>query len=255
MLTFRELAWAAYVYAIATKGDRAYWEVEKSRKLLDDFVRAPRVCDLKRIEEVVVGQFLNRWGLCMIPGKKGQGIAGGIERELERLDTAERDSLCGLSIADVGDGGLSNSCAGRIVELYDTLCSIDGCGPTVVSKILFLLFPKLFVMWDGAIRHHWKNREPPIRTEDGKGYVTFLDRMGEMAKRVCDDYTETLGRRDRPEDYLSRGLYAEPKTKTLAKYLDEYGWMRITIIGAIQPQDMLSEVFPPRKWLTTLAHS
>lgn len=35
MLTFGELAWAAYIYAIVTQGDKAYWKVEQSRKLID----------------------------------------------------------------------------------------------------------------------------------------------------------------------------------------------------------------------------
>ena len=253
MLTFRELAWAAYVYAIVTKGDKAHWKVEESREFIDGLVRVPGGCGLEKIEEVVVMQFLNDWGRCRIPGYKTQGIASGIAHELEKLDRADREALCALSIVDVGAGRLSKERAGRIVKLYDNLSLINGCGPTVVSKILFVLFPKLFVMWDGAIRAHWKSSEPLIPTEDRRGYVTFLDRMGEMAKSVCDDYAETLGRRDRPEDYLSHGLYVEPKT--LAKYLDEYGWMKITIIGAIPPQDVPSDLFPPPEWLTTLAHS
>jgi len=255
MLTFGELAWAAYIYAIVTKGDKAYWKVEEWREFIDGFVRVPGGSDLEKIEEVVVMQFLNDWGRCRIPGYKTQEIASGIAHELEKLDPADREALSALSIVDVGAGRLSENRVGRIVKLYDDLRLIDGCGPTVVSKILFILFPKLFVMWDGFIRNHWRSSELPIPTDDGKGYVAFLDRMGDMARGVSDDYRETLGRRDRPEDYLSRTLYAEPKTKTLAKYLDEYGWMKITIIGAIPPQDMLSDLFPPPEWLTSLAHS
>lgn len=255
MLTFRELAWAAYVYAIVTKGDRAYWKIEESREFIDSLVRVPGGSDLEKIEEVVVKQFLNDWGRCRIPGYKTQGIASGIAHELEKLDRADREALCALSIVDVGAGRFSKERAGRIVKLYDNLSLINGCGPTVVSKILFVLFPRLFVMWDGFIRDHLKTCRQVIRTDDGDGYVAFLRHHGgKMAKEVIDDYRATLGRTDRPEDYLSRTLYAEPKTKTLAKYLDEYGWMKITNLGEIGQQDMPSDLFPPPEWLTALSH-
>ena len=260
MLKFSELAWAAYIYAIVTQGDKVYWEVEQSRKLIDDFVRAPRsskIEEIRGIESVVVEQFLNRWGRCRISSKKTSRIAGEIVKKLKSLEAAELDSLCALSIGDVGAGRLSNNCAGRVVKLYDDFCSIDGCGPTVVSKILFVLFPKLFVMWDGAIRDRLKMKpgESPIRTDDGEGYLAYLRLRGQMAKSVSDDFRDTLVQTGNPEDYLSCRLYAKGKTKTLAKYLDEYGWIKITNIGAIAKQDMPSDLFPPPEWLTALAHS
>lgn len=249
MLTFGELAWAAYIYAIVTQGDKAYWKVEQSRKLIDGFVRAPRGSDLEKIEEVVVEQFLNGWGLCRIPEGKMRGIANGIAHELEKLDAVERDSLSRLSIGDIGAGRLSDKSATRIKNLYDALRCIDGCGPTVVSKILFVLFPKLFMMWDWPIRDCLKTGEPPILTDDGEGYVAFLHFGGKMAKGVSDDYRGTLSQSDTPEDYLSCRLNAQGKTKTLAKYLDEYLWIKITKIGEI------AHLFPPPEWLTTLARS
>jgi len=255
MLTFGELAWAAYIYAIVTQGDKAYWKVDQSRNLIDGFVRAPRGSDLEKIEEVVVRWFLNGWGLCRIPGHKVRGIASGIADELGKLDAAEREVLSALSIGDVGAGRLSDKYATRVKNLYNALSFIDGCGATVVSKILFVLFPKLFLMWDWPIRDYLRGSEPPIPTDNGQGYVTFLRCGGEMAKSVSDDFRDTLGQRDTPEDYLSGQLYARGKTKTLAKYLDEYLWIKITNIGAIAEQDMPSDLFPPPEWLTALVHS
>jgi len=249
MLTFGELAWAAYIYAIVTQGDKAYWKVEQSRKLIDGFVRAPRGSDLEKIEEVVVEQFLNGWGLCRIPEGKMRGIANGIAHELEKLDAVERDSLSRLSIGDIGAGRLSDKSATRIKNLYDALRCIDGCGPTVVSKILFVLFPKLFIMWDGPIRNYLRSSEQPMRKDESEGYVVFLHFGGKMAKGVSDDYRGTLSQSDTPEDYLSCRLNAQGKTKTLAKYLDEYLWIKITKIGEI------GHLFPPPEWLTTLARS
>jgi len=255
MLTFGELAWAAYIYAIVTQGDKAYWKVEQSRKLIDDFVRAPTSSRTREIESVVVEQFLNRWGGCRISSKKTSRIAGQLVKTLKSLEAAGIHSLSTLSIGDVGAGRLSDKSATRTKNLYDALRCIDGCGPTVVSKILFVLFPKLFMMWDWPIRDCLKTGEPPILTDDGEGYVAFLHFGGKMAKSVSDDYRDTLGQSDTPEDYLSCRLYAKGKTKTLAKYLDEYNWIKITNIGEIAEQDMPSFLFPPPEWLTTLARS
>jgi len=255
MLTFGELAWAAYIYAIVTQGDKAYWKVEQERKFIDDFVRAPTSSRINQVETVVVERFLNRWGGCRISSKKTSRIASQIVKQLKILEAADLDSLSALSIRDVGAGRLSGNSATRIKNLYDALCSIHGCGPTVVSKILYILFPELFLMWDGPIREYLRNTEKPISRDDGEGYVAFLRHHGgQMAKGVSDDYRDTWGRKDRPEGYLSRRLYAEPRTKTLAKYLDEYQWTRITNIDQIDEEDMPFDVFPPPAWLTSLAH-
>lgn len=163
---------------------------------------------------------------------------------MRELGTAQRNSLGALSIRDVAAGRLSEDTATRIKNLYDAIRSIDRCGPTVVSKILFVLFPKLCMMWDGPIREHWGT------TDNGQGYVGFLRHpSAEMAKSV------SLGRRDRPEDYVSRRLYAEGKRKTLAKYLDEYLWIKITNIDQIDEHDMPFDLLPPPEWLTSLPHS
>jgi len=256
MVTFGELAWAAYIYAIVTQGDKAYWKVEQERKFIDDFVRAPTSSKINRVESVVVERFLNRWGGCRISSEKTSRIAGEMVKQLKTLEAADLDSLSALSIGDVGAGRLSDNCATRIKNLYDALLSIDGCGPTVVSKILFVLFPKLCMMWDGFIRDHLKNCQQPIQRDDGQGYVAFLRHHGgKMARSVSGDYRDTSGQKDRPEDYLSRRLYTKRKRKTLAKYLDEYLWIKITNIGQIEEQDMPPDRFPPPDWLTALTHS
>jgi len=255
MLTFGELAWAAYIYAIVTQGDKAYWKVEQERKFIDDFVRAPTSSKINQVESVVVERFLNRWGGCRISSEKTSRIAGEIVKQLKTLEAADLDSLSALSIGDVGAGRLSDNCATRIKNLYDALLSIDGCGPTVVSKILFVLFPKLFVMWDWPIRRYVRSSKWPIATDDAEGYVAFLHLGGQMAKSVSDDFRDTVGGRDRPEDYLSCRLYADGKTKTLAKYLDEYLWIRITNIGEIDEQYMPFDLLPPPEWLAALARS
>lgn len=256
MLTFRELAWAAYVYAVVTKGDKNYWEVEAQRRRIDDFVKAPSQSDLDMIKEVVIRQFLNDWGRCRIPEVKVGRIASEIEHELERLDAAEREALSALSIRDVGADRLSDSTAARIKNLYDAIDDIDGCGPTVVSKILFVLFPKLCMMWDGFIRDHLKTCQQPIRRDDGQGYVCFLHHCGEeMARSVSDHFRTILGQSDTPEDYLSSRLYPGKQRKTLAKYLDEYLWIKITNIDQIDEHDMPFDLLPPPKWLTSLPHS
>lgn len=46
-----------------------------------------------------------------------------------------------------------------IIVIYVRLCSIPYLGgPTTLSKILHLLNPEIFVMWDGKIRDGYKKR-------------------------------------------------------------------------------------------------
>jgi len=121
MLTFGELAWAAYIYAIVTQGDKAYWKVEQERRFIDDFIRAPTSFRIKEVESVVVEQFLNRWGGCRISSEKTSRIASQIVKQLKILEAADLDSLSALSIRDVGAARLSGNSATRIKNLYDAL--------------------------------------------------------------------------------------------------------------------------------------
>jgi len=110
-----------------------------------------------------------------------------------------------------------------IKEAYKS-ARVRRIGPTAISKILHLLNPELFVMWDEDIR-----REYGVRGS-ATGYLKFLKKMKrelkealkEEAKRTGESEREIAKRicRELPSKNLGRGY----DRKTLAKLIDEYNW-------------------------------
>ena len=84
---------------------------------------------------------------------------------------------------------------------------VSNMGPAAASKALYLLQPRLFVMWDKEI-----SRAAP------EGYGSYLLQMHALAVRFSDEAPT-----DDVEAYLQDLLGYETR-KTLAKYLDEYNW-------------------------------
>jgi hypothetical protein len=105
------------------------------------------------------------------------------------------------------------------------VCS--GIGPTSVSKVLHLLNPNLFVMWDDQIRGKLHDGYDG----DGKEYVRFLQDAQIELKNCLDaaglrtdtnegDLVGDLCRRMK----LDGKVLTLCEKKTLAKLLDEYYW-------------------------------
>jgi hypothetical protein len=86
--------------------------------------------------------------------------------------------------------------------------SIPTMGPAAASKILHLMVPPLFVMWDAKIK------------KGGWEYGDFLLRMHGLAVRIRDELAPEEARDD-IDGYLQRTL-GYPVRKPLAKYIDEY---------------------------------
>lgn len=109
-----------------------------------------------------------------------------------------------------------------IVDSFDKLAGIRGIESTGAAKILHLLNPHLFVMWDNAIggRHSPKKDyanldvirsgfwNPPVYpfARSGAGYYDFLG------------YCQTI----------FKGLVSPSPRKTLAKCIDEFNYCSIT---------------------------
>jgi hypothetical protein len=107
----------------------------------------------------------------------------------------------------------------RIVQAFDLLSSIEGIRYTGAAKILHLLHPRFFVMWDRFISGHYpKHRYRsldivqsgfwPYRRfrSSGDGYYEFLE--------FCQ--------------MRFRGLVSPDSRKTLAKCIDEFNFYKMT---------------------------
>jgi len=84
---------------------------------------------------------------------------------------------------------------------------VNSMGDAAASKALYVLRPRLFVMWDKEIR-----RSTP------DGYGAYLLQMHALARRLTDEAPA-----EDVEAYLQELLSYETQ-KTLAKHLDEYSW-------------------------------
>jgi hypothetical protein len=104
--------------------------------------------------------------------------------------------------------------AGELGTLHDGLIAhmraagVNSMGDAAASKALYLLQPRLFVVWDKEIR-----RSAP------DGYDAYLLEMQALAVRLAAEAPT-----DDIEAYLQELLGYETR-KRLAKYLDEYNWL------------------------------
>jgi len=89
----------------------------------------------------------------------------------------------------------------KIKRAFKLLAKMEGIQKTGASKVLHLLFPKIFVMWDGYIRKHYGFKKG---NEDD--YLNFLKRMQELFPYV--------------KDY---------KGRTVPKLIDEHNFKTITM--------------------------
>lgn len=87
-----------------------------------------------------------------------------------------------------------------IKKIFKTLAAIKGVEKTGAPKLMHLVVPKIFVMWDTYIRNHYG-----FDKGDAGDYFNFLKKMQELFKN-----TKT------------------PQDRTLAKYIDEHNYKTIT---------------------------
>jgi hypothetical protein len=97
---------------------------------------------------------------------------------------------------------------------------VSSMGDAAASKALYLLQPRLFVMWDKEIR-----RSAP------EGYGAYLLEMHRLARRLIEEAPA-----DDVEAHLQE-LLGYANRKTLAKYLDEYNWFEAVGREQLAPGD------------------
>ncbi len=188
--------------------------------------------------EGVIRMFLLQWGQ--------------MARAINRKDTDWNQMLSKLKgisnvLKELGKESILNadleSKKELILEAYGGLHCIKHFGATSIPKILHLLNPELFVMWDERIRANENNRlgfdlvdgEPQKFTKAPCGYLKYLRacqdeaRMAlEEGKRTTSDSLCEVLRRllaERPEVEPEK-LGSKYSCKTLAKLIDEYNWWR-----------------------------
>jgi len=230
MPTWDAFAWAAFLYG-SIGGDRKYQELMKREEFLHALRNKPETCDVGMIREYLLKGYLNAWKTRV---QNSDASAAGIRNSIKTMQPL-LSSLEGLSVTTVdfqgqlaGNGGVAITVSEAIEYCYEIMRKTGfHIGPTATAKILHILDPQLFVMWDQPILAHFHEVDRSIK-DSPEGYRTFLQRMKNVAVSVRDAFYENRAEPgETPEEYLSHCMgYSPPET--MAKYLDEFFWVTVT---------------------------
>jgi len=104
-----------------------------------------------------------------------------------------------------------------IVGLFNRMAKIVGF--TGASKVLHLLAPSFFMMWDDKIREHYGVGA------DGDGYYEFLRKMRDEVREAIKSYSRERGIADysKAREELEKNF-----SKPLLKVMDEYNYLTFT---------------------------
>ena len=212
--TYDKIRWAAIIYRCSKREqfrdfDVAYHKVNSNvfrQKMIENFDRS------------VASQLADFLKAFLIRGNRDALAVSLFEArhqtmkhlkpvaELSNLETVH------LSIDDIN----------AIERAFDHLKSIKWIGPTAASKILAVLNPGLFVMWDDKICKGYIPLRYPL---GGRHYRSFLLSMLRAARKIQKDAIER-GIED-PGKHLSETCHSVPNF-TLAKFIDEWNYLTIT---------------------------
>ena len=186
-------------------------------KLRDARANLRRLDDVEDVQRVI-RPFLIQWGMMgRVVGRQGLEWKR-LGRTLQNLE-GEFQKLRGkrLLLAKLDE----EQVASAIKNIYRKLDPIPYLGsPTTVSKILHLLNPELFVMWDNDIRKGYKKKNRLIR-DTPEGYLEFLKETRKELKEALGDRQQETGKVLGEIEQEIRHRY---KNKTLARIVDEYNW-------------------------------
>jgi hypothetical protein len=223
-VNWESATWRDFERALIEYRDREY--LGRSRisgenaylALFEELARVPIAAREAHLDSLVL--FLNRWN-CHFPTRTSEtrnALRGWLQRERESLEALVAFSLTDADLAER---------RGECERLYSSLIALRDSGsariPTMgdaaASKILHLMIPPLFVMWDKEIK------------KAGWRYGEFMAQMNTFALHLRDALAPAEARPD-IEDYLQTAL-GYPIKKPLAKYIDEYNWWLAWGLGAI----------------------
>jgi hypothetical protein len=207
-----------------------YWFAEfvyfKALQQLEDMRKDISKLKLKEHVKHIIRIFLLQWGqMARTIGRKKPPTDW---RKLTENLISQRDAfqkLQGKKLLNIN----FDEVAKDIESIYNKLAEIKNVGATAISKILHLLNPEVFVMWDDAIREKYKEKYPKV-TGSAKGYIEFLKAVKRKVEEAIEEEVKRSGKSKQEivEEICtkppSKRLGSEYRRKTLAKLVDEYNW-------------------------------
>jgi len=108
-------------------------------------------------------------------------------------------------------------------DLYEKLSKYESIGRTGASKVLHMMVPKVFVMWDDNICDAYHLLHSGHKAQEGTCYRQFITTSNEIADSVLSKTSEEELSIKHPSFQVS-GF-----KKTLAKMIDECNYARFTL--------------------------
>lgn len=220
----------------------AYQELFRAAKIFEedpdarssDWISARRFVDWKNLdrlptEEVkrrVIG-FLNRWH-CRLPvsDKLAERIKETYRQMIPFLRALENETLENFEYEKKKEvDGKEYFNREILTKVFESFCKMrPNLGGVAASKLLSLISPYLFVMWDISICKAYGIRNPSEPNMRDKQYVLeFIPLMKEKANSVIDSYMKAK-KCSRKEAVEAINYFRD--WRPLAKLLDEYNWKK-----------------------------
>lgn len=188
-------------------------QYEEAVKRRDIWERLAEIRDCETKE--VVLKFLNQWK-CRISSLCVPDLTKALRESAESLHQFDK---CRLEETD-----LDSSNAEVMERVFGTITSVKAgkrrtVGSTATSKILHLVNPNFFVMYDVRIRRGYGCFGNDL------GYTNFMKQMKQLANDLLHEYSI---KRNIPVDSTFQSLAQECRSysRTMPKLLDEYNWIK-----------------------------
>lgn len=221
-ITYKELLEAAEFFEDDPKVGNEEWILARKFVEKKNLYEVPT----EEIKFRIIG-FLNDWH-CRLPVsdelaksikeayRKSMPFLSALNNEtLENFDHEKKDSI----------DGKEHTKEEILHQIFESFCKVGyHFRGVAASKVLSLINPHLFVMWDITICAKYEIRSPSDPNVRDKQYVPdFISVMKKKANDVIDSYMKDK-KCTREEAVKAINNFRE--WRPLAKLLDEYNWMR-----------------------------
>jgi len=224
-MNWNEFSWACFLFHIWNRND-AYIQLMNNGAFVGQVWAIPPDMANANVGEIAASliAFLSGYG-CHTPNTDNvrNGLSNALNESAPYLQALSNHTIDNFNInlaVNIHEEANPMPVQCVIRRLYRTFLGVPNIGATSTGKLLHVLQPRLFVMWDGGIREHCEV------AENMDGYCTFLGLMQGLAQEVNEAFQLAHpNNQEGPSAYLSQTLQIHPP-KTLAKYIDEYNWVR-----------------------------
>lgn len=241
MPTWNEFAWAGFLYG-SLGGDPQYQELMQHPTFLPALRADPNGVADEDVQQYLLKGYLNAWKTRVVNSpQSASAIKKSINKMLPWLSALSALSIKTLIFQNILTVNGQQCTVAEAVESCYRILRATGyrIGATATGKMLHVLNPELFVMWDNPILAHFSGNNGI--GDSPQGYRAFLQQMNQDAVAVQQSFstaalTPPPQPGDTPEVYLSKQMKYGPSPKTMAKYLDEFYWVTVTNRVSVPPQ-------------------